>query len=342
MLYPLSYGRLLRNVSYPFFPAVCIGIFPCKIRDDHLINGREHKMPNLLNEQEFTERFTEAISPYKLSPSCKETLVLELHYGADEPVLTISLKEAFARYQANPDELADVLHPYVLDIGWTAQPPRYPSKEVYEHSLPTLRNFYLHPPTADELGEVETALKGPIVFDDVLKTPSEHIVVQFHLFGHDTYTPLRKGDILPCIPDAGLLAGLALHNLALATEAAGITATPLRFESLKARSYLIGLGDARYSPSIAALSNIPQVMASLEETLRAHQGLIAIMPSRDQLIVSVDTDNEYICELGVLAKQMVRHASAPLSSLIWTFSEGKMEAVQSLELEEIESPSENN
>jgi hypothetical protein len=298
------------------------------------MGGQEQEMPNLLTEQEFTERFTEAISQYKLSPGCKESLMLELHYGADEPVLTLSLRDAFARYQSQPDELASVLEPYIQDIGWTVQTPRYASKEIYEHSLPTMRNFYLSPPGADELAESGHSPKGPIVFEEVLKTPAELIIMQFHLFKNDTYTPLHKGDVLPCIPDATMLAQLSLHNLALFSETAGITATPLQFESLKARAWLINLGDEKYNPSVASLTSIAPVMSSLEETLRAHNGLIAIVPATDQLIVSIDTGEEYLCELGVLAKQLLMRAPIPLSSLIWTFSEGKLQAVQSLELTE--------
>jgi hypothetical protein len=299
-------------------------------------------MPNLLTEQEFTDRFTDAISRYELSPTCKEQLVLELHYGGDEPVLTISLKEAFARYQVNPDDLSGILAPFIQDIGWTMQEPHYSSKEVYEHSLPTLRNFFLAPPTTEELAEGGDSPKGPIVFDEVLKCPTEQVVMQFSIFKDDAYTPLCKGDILPCIPDAGLLAGMALHNLALATESGGITATPLQFETLKARSWLIGLGEEKYRSSIAALSCIPQVMDSLEETFKARTGLIAIMPAIDQLIVSIDTDNEFVCELGVLAKQLVRRAPEPLSSLIWSFNEGTLESVQSLELTEDERSNNGN
>ncbi len=291
-------------------------------------------MQNLLNEQEFTERFTDAIKELDLSPTCKETLVMELHYGADEPVLTLSLREAFDNYRCNPEQLSEILHPFVQDLGWTIHEPRFLSKELYEHSLPTLRNFYLSAPTENELAKEEHSLKGPIVFEEVLKAPSEYIVMQFCLFSNAVYTPLRKGDTLRCIPNNTLLAQLSLHNLALCTEDAGITATPLQFDSLKAECYLVGLGDEKYKVSVAALSCIPPVMVSLEETFKATDGIIAIMPSADQLIVSKDTDEKSVCELGMLAQQLIRRTPNPLSQLVWSYKGGNLDAVQSLDLQE--------
>lgn len=300
-------------------------------------------MPDLLSEQEFTEHFTQAISAYNLSPYCKEPLTLELHYGAEEPILTLSLKEAFERYRSAPDSLSEVLQPYVQDLGWTVQDPRLPSKELYENCLPTLRNMYLNPPNDDELGLTPDCKKGPIALEDVLRAPTEYIVMEFSLFKDKTYTPLRKGDTLPCIPDNKLLAQLSLHNLALSTETAGITATPLQFESLNARSWLVGLGDDTYKPSIAALSCIPPVIASLQETFRGENGLIAIMPAADQLIISIDTNDQAIVEFGVLAQQLKSRAPNPLSTLVWQFKAGQLDAVQALELQEIQStkPEEN-
>lgn len=300
-------------------------------------------MPDLLSEQEFTEHFTQAISAYNLSPHCKEPLSLELHYGDEEPVLTLSLKEAFDRYCMAPDSLAEVLQPFVQDLGWTVRHPRVSSKELYEHCLPMLRNIYLQPPNDDELGLSPETGKGPVALEDVLRAPTEYIVMQFSLFKDKTYVPLRKGDTLPCIPDNKLLAQLSLHNLALSTESAGITATPLQFESLKARSWLVGLGDEAYKASVSALSCIPAVMGSLQETFRGENGLIAIMPATDQLIISIDTDDEAIVEFGVLAQQLKMRAPNPLSTLVWQFKDGQLDSVQALELQEIQStkPEEN-
>lgn len=288
-------------------------------------------MADTLSETEFTQRFIDQIQSLSLDAQCKEPLTLELHYGDDEPVLNLSLKEAYEHYKASPGNLHETMAPYIQDLKWTAQTPRIPSKDLYQHCIPTLRNFMVFPPTESELTLSD---KGPISYEDVLKAPTEHIVMQFNYFEEGIYTPLCKGDTLPCIPDQKLLAQLSLHNLALTTEAGGITCTPLPFENLRSKAYLVGFGDDRIRPSIAALSCIPQVMASLEETFRARHGLIAIMPAQDQLIISVDTDEQALVELGVLAQQLASRAPIPLSKLIWSFDEGNLAAVQALDLEE--------
>lgn len=288
-------------------------------------------MADTLSETEFTQRFIDQIQSLNLDAQCKEPLTLELHYGGDEPVLNLSLKEAYEQYKSSPDKLSETMAPYIQDLKWTAQTPRIPSKDLYQHCIPTLRNFMVFPPTESELTLSD---KGPIAYEDVLKAPTEHILMQFNYYEEGIYTPLCKGDTLPCIPDQKLLAQLSLHNLALATEAGGITCTPLPFENLRSKAYLVGFGDDRIRPSIAALSCIPQVMASLEETFRARHGLIAIMPAQDQLIISVDTDEQALVELGVLAQQLASRAPIPLSKLIWSFDEGNLAAVQALDLEE--------
>ncbi len=289
-------------------------------------------MPDTLSENEFTQRFIDQIQSLNLDAQCKEPLNLELHYGEDEPVLNLSLKDAYNQYQAEPQRFDEIMAPYFQDLKWTAETPRILSKDLYQHCLPTLRNFMVFPPTESEL---TLNSKGPISYEDVLKAPTEHIVMQFNYYEEGIYTPLCKGDTLPCIPDQKLLAQLSLHNLALATEAGGITCTPLPFENLRSKSYLVGFGDERIRPCSAALSCIPQVMASLEETFRARHGLIAIMPAQDQLIISVETDEQALVELGVLAQQLASRAPIPLSKLIWSFDEGNLAAVQALDLEEI-------
>lgn len=292
-------------------------------------------MANLLSENEFTERFTEAIKDFKLEPKLKESLTLELHYGNDEPVLTLSLKDMFARYQAEPEKLEEFMQPYLQDLSWTVQEPRHKSKDIYEKSLPLLRNFFAVAPSEEELSGSFFLSKGPIVFEEVLKTADEYLVMQFAVFQGAAFTALCKGDTLPCIPDNTLLTQLSLHNLALCTESAGLTAVPLQFESLKARCWLIGFGDEALKPAVAALSCIPQVMNSLEETFKSESGLIAILPTSDQLIVSIDTNDEAIVELGVLGRQITSRSENPLSSMVWTYQSGNLVAVQALDLQEV-------
>ena len=294
-------------------------------------------MPEQLSEEVFTERFTERISGYDLSPTIREPLVLQLHYGGEEPVLAISLKAAYAQYIEDPARLDDVLNPFVRDLGWTVQSPRYTCREIYEHTLPVLRNFIVEPPSASEVDTDLSSLKGPIVFDDLLRSPSEYVVVQFTLPRGPEQVSVRRGDIIPRSPDTKVISKLAFNNLALAVQKHGLTATPLQFESLSVRAWLVGLAGDPLPEQLPAMICVPEIMRSLEDSLKATDGLVAIVPSKDQLIVSIDTGDTAVCELGVLAQQLLQRAPQRLSSLVWGLKNGVLSGVQAVELEE-ESP----
>lgn len=291
-------------------------------------------MPEPLSEEQFTERFTEKISDYALSPTVRETLVLELHYGEDEPVLTISLRAAYEQYIDNLERLDELLDPFVRDLRWTIQHPRYSSKDIYETTLPVLRNFAVSPPTASEADIDPSSQKGPIVFEDLLRSVTEYVVIQFVLPQGSQSIALRRGDIIPCSPDSKVVNKLAFNNLALAVQKLGLTATPLRFETLNLRAWLIGLGGNSLPSHVPAMICVPEIMRSLEDSLSAQMGLIAILPSTDQLIVSIDTEDTAVCELGVLAQQIFQRATEKLSSFVWCFKDGALTGVQAVELEE--------
>lgn len=292
-------------------------------------------MPEQLSEVDFTERFTEKIRPYDLAPNMKEPLVVELHYGEEEPVLTISLKSAYESYREDPSRLHDVMDPFVRDLGWTVQDPRYTSKEIYENTLPVLRNFIAEPPSAAEVDVEPSGHKGPIVFEDLLRSQGEYVVIQFELArGGGSPVTLRRGDIIPCSPDSKIISKLAFNNLALIVQKHGLTATPLKFESLSVRAWLIGLGGDPLPDQVPAMICVPEIMNSLDESLHATDGLTAILPSKDQLLVSIDTEDTAVCELGVLAQQLKQRASRKLSSFVWSFKNGVLSGVQAVELEE--------
>jgi hypothetical protein len=292
-------------------------------------------MPELLSEDDFTDRFTDKIREYDLAPSAKEPLVLELHYGGDEPVLTISLKTAYQQYMEQPSRLDEVIEPFVRDLGWTVQMPKFSAKDIYETTLPTLRNFMVTPPTADEVDmEPSSSRKGPIVFEDLLRSATEYIAIQFYLPQPGNLVALRRGDIIPCSPDSKVISKLAFNNLAMAVQKNGLTATPLKFESLTIHSWLIGLGAGLLPQQVPAMICVPEIISSLEDSLKATTGLTAILPSRDQLIVSIDCEDTAVCELGVLARQLWQRAPEKLSSFVWCFKDGALTGVQAVELEE--------
>lgn len=291
-------------------------------------------MPELLSEDDFTERFTDKIRAYHLAPAWHEPLVLQLHYGESEPVLTISLRSAYESYKEDPVRLDEVMEPFVRDLGWTIQKPRLSSKEIYEQTLPVLRNFVAEPPTASEVDTEPSGYKGPIVFEDLLRSQTEYVVIQFELPRDGAHMALRRGDIIPCSPDSKIISKLALNNLALMVQKHGLTATPLKFESLSLRAFMIGLGGDPLPEQVPAMICVPEIMRSLDESLKATSGLIAIMPSKDQLIISIDTEDTAVCELGVLAQQLKERAPKKLSSYVWGFKDGVLTGVQAIELEE--------
>lgn len=289
-------------------------------------------MPDLFSEEEFTERFTQHLTGLSVTAKYDTPLIIHLHYGENEPVLTISLKDAYKEYQNDPEKFESIVYPFLQDIRWTAQEPRHGAQNIYEHIIPILRNFTEMPPLPEEM---ENNSKGPIAYTEVLRTNHEYLVAQFmlHQEGKDE-VPLRRGDVLSCMPDPAALTQLAFRNMAQIIDTDGISAFPLQFESLKARSWLVGLGQEKHNQLVSSLTCIPQAMLSLEETLQATEGIIAIIPSRDQLIVSIDVDEQSMYELGMLAQQLRERAPYPLSSLIWKFKGGALEGVQALEMEE--------
>lgn len=296
-------------------------------------------MPTVLTQEEFTQCFTDRITFFGLAPESPEPLAVELHYGEGEPVLKLSLADVYDRYTSSPDELESLLAPYIQDLKWTVQEPRYGAKAIYDQSFPILRNLVEDQPPQSEVENDPLCPKGPIVYQEVLRGPTEFIVAQFFLSQDSQMRPLRRGDVLPCSPDVTVIGKLAFTNLAVAVDEHGLTAQPLQFESLQVRAYLIELTN-RYLPDhVTALSCVPQVMLSLEESLSANQGLLAIMPSVEQLIVSGDTSEQSLVELGVLAQQLKRHAAKPLSSYVWSFKQGSVDSVQMVELQEEASES---
>lgn len=291
-------------------------------------------MPNLLTEQEFTERFTTKLRTLPLGVESSTPLAIELHYGADEPALSLALQDAYSEYQEDPDKLESITELFLKDLHWTVQEPRYGYKKVVESILPILRNFVEMPPAPSELDSDPNCPKGPIAYTEVLRTTHEYITAQFVMKEDDKYIPLRRGDVLPCLPNPGALTEAAFHNLAAVIDQDGISAFPLGFDSLKLSAWLIGLTHEHNKALVAALVCIPQAMLSIEETLGAKEGIVVVIPSQDQLIVSIDVDEESTCQLGLLCRQLQERAPYPLSTLIWKFKNGALEGVQAMEMDE--------
>ncbi|MBY0357947.1 MAG: hypothetical protein K2W82_08085 [Candidatus Obscuribacterales bacterium] len=291
-------------------------------------------MPDVMSEDEFTQRFRERLAGLPIVFNNASPLTLDLSYGENEPVLKLSLQDAYNRYHANPADLDNILEPFIQDLTWTAQEPRYGAQVVYENVVPVLRNFVANPPSPDELGSGSDCPKGPIVYTEILRSEHEYLVAQFMLHKDGKNTPLRKGDVLSCLPDAETLTQISFRNISAIIEKDGISAFPLKFESLQIQAWLVGLNFEENKELISSLICIPQAILSLEETLEAKDGLIAVIPSNDQMIISNAVDEESMCALGLLAKQVSERIASPLSSLLWKFKGGNLEGVQALELAE--------
>lgn len=301
-------------------------------------------MPELLDEQGFSERFTELIAPLKIRTEQTGPLSFAVHYGDDEPVLTISLQDSFGKYLAFPEDIDAIFAPFIRELGWTVHEPRVSSKTIIETVLPILRNLTERPWTEDELSIGQAEKLGPVVYEEYLQQPLEQLVVEFVLpaesssesgaeLGEHGLVPLRRGHMLRSVPDAALLSQIAAHNLALKIAEQEITATPLPFDRFQAKAWLVGVEGGDYlRPHYAAMSLIPQIMRSLEESLHVKNSLLVLIPGRDQIIVSADPSEQELTELGVLAGQLKARAPYPVSQLLWLFKDGQIDKLQAVEL----------
>ena len=98
-------------------------------------------MSDLLSEKQFTERLVTHLAPLSIPISVPEPLLVELNYGNGEPVLSIALSKVYEAYKAAPEQLESLLQPYIVEIGWTAQQPRYAAKEILENTMPVMKDI---------------------------------------------------------------------------------------------------------------------------------------------------------------------------------------------------------
>src|SRR5207253_3110206 len=105
-----------------------------------------------------------------------------------EPVLAIALKNVYEAYTGTPELLSGLIEPYFLEIGWTTHQPRYPAREIFEKAMPVMKDILLEPIAQDGESVVldgkEIVLrlpKGPVLYQDLVNRPEEHLVVEFML-----------------------------------------------------------------------------------------------------------------------------------------------------------------
>jgi hypothetical protein len=297
-------------------------------------------MSEHLTPTEFTEYLVKRLEFLNIPVSVSQPLEMELHYGEGEPVLAIFLKNVYESYVENPDQLEALTEPYVVEIGWTAQQPRYPAREIFERTMPVMKDILIEPVAQDgetvQLGEKEIVMrlpKGPVLFQDLVKRPEEHLVVQFMMEAEGKLVELSRGDVLTCFPEPAQIAGIAVQNLAKRAVQSGLTTRGYNVENFQTKMLLIGFRDEELTDYVASLVNIADVMSVLEKNLNA-EGMLVIIPTRDQMLISADLEEQAICEMGLLANYLKKESRKPVSSLIWRFKEGEVIGLQTVKLEE--------
>jgi hypothetical protein len=293
-----------------------------------------------LNETEFTEHVAAQLSRYEqLEVSSPEQLMLAITYGLNEPVLTLKLAGAFEEYQSQPEQLSVILQPLVTEVGWTVHGKRYAYTDISEHTLPLLRDLKSRPFTPEEKSPNPEQSKGPLVYRDLVNRPDEEVVVQLVLAKNELVQPLYMGDALRSCPDPGQLMMLAVHNLRRQVLQIGLSLSEYNIENFDDVPWLVGFRQGKYRQFLASLITVPEVMNTLQESLNATNGLIAILPSREQLLVCPVNSDDSAAQMGLLARHLKQEASDPISSLMWHFLDGNLVKVQTVtrELAEEES-----
>lgn len=304
-------------------------------------------MAEFLNPDDFTKYMLRKLSPLPIPVEVTEPLLIELSYGDDEPVLSIPLKTAYEAYRQEPSELDALLEPYVLEIGWTAQKPRFAARDIFENTVPVMKDLLLEPIAQDgetvSLEDKEVVLrlpKGPVLFQELVNRPEEHLVVQYLLEKDHNLVELARGDVLTCFPEPSQIAGIAMQNLARRAVDSGLTTRGFRVENFLTPITLVGFRDESLSKYVASLVNVSDVMAVLEKNLEGQAGMLAIIPTREQLLVTVDVEEQAIGEMGVLASYLKAEAvkaktDNAVSSLVWRFKGGELTSLQTVRIEDM-------
>jgi hypothetical protein len=293
-------------------------------------------MQNLLNPAEFTAQIADKLSIYDLNVNSSEPLSITVLYGENEPVLMLKLENVYSEYQKAPDQLDVLVQPMVTEVGWTVHGTRYAFTDIAEHSLPLMRDLLLTPFSTQETGDTPTDSKGPLLFQELVKRDEEHVIVQFVMAKNEIVQPLFTGDMLRSYPEPQQFTGHAVRNLRNIVLGVGLTLSEYKVENFDTSPWMVGFRGGRYRQFLASLVTIPEVMKTLQETLNAEDGLIAILPSQEQLLVSIATDEGTIVEMGLLARYLKDQASEPVSSFVWHFKDGLLTRVQTIDVREDE------
>jgi hypothetical protein len=288
-------------------------------------------MPEVLSPSDFTAQVAERLEPYRLSVSTPEPLLITVLYGEHEPVLTLKLEQIYEEYQKDPEKLSALVQPMVTEVGWTVNGTRYSFTDIAESSFPLMRDLLRNPLTEEESGAAAGS-KGPLLFQELVKREEEQVIVQFVMAKNGLVKPLFTGDMLRSYPEPEQFTGNAVRNLRALVLGLGLTLSEYKMENINASPWLVGLRGGSHREFLASLITVPEVMRTLQQTLNAPDGLVAILPSREQLLVSAAQDEDTIVEMGLLAQYLKEESQEPVSSFIWHFNEGLLKRVQTIDV----------
>lgn len=298
-------------------------------------------MPDVLSETDFTNHFKAQLEQFNIPITSPQPLVVELNYGDGEPVLAIPINNVYEQYVSTPDQLESLIEPYVVEIGWTVQPPRYSARQVFESTMPIMKDILIDPIVQESAAtiidgeQIQLKLpKGPLVYQDLIVRQDEHLIVQFMLKIEDEAHDLHRGDVITCFPEPSQLANIAIQNLGKRALQSGLTTRVFKVENFQTEPFLIGFRGKDLQDYVASLVNVSDVMLALEKNLEAPDGMLVIVPSRDQMLVSTVVDDQAVCEMWLLARHLKSESASPVSGLIWRFHEGDITAVQTVNLQE--------
>lgn len=292
------------------------------------------KMPNQLDEADFTKLVADKVTALGLNVGVPQPLTMTVEYGPGEPTLTLRLDSAYEEYKAEPENMDIILLPLLTEVGWTVNGTRYTFTDIAEHSLPVLRDLNRRPFEASESSTETGSSKGPIIYQELVNRPEERVVAQFVLAKNELIRPLHTGDMLRSYPDPNQFSSIAVQNLRRVAQEIGLTLSEYQVENFGVTPWLVGFRGGVYRQFVSALITVPEVMATLEKTINSDHGLIAILPARDKMIIASNMEDTAVCEMGLLAKYLKDEAEDPVSSFVWHFKDGALKRVQTVELAE--------
>ncbi len=300
-------------------------------------------MADILTAEGFSENLAERLRVFNLSVAVAEPLEVEISYGDDQSVMMIPLKTVYEQYVSAPETLERLIAPYITEVGWTVQLPRYPARQIFENTMPLMRDL-VQSPLVQHGEKIERAgvdivirlPKGPVLYSELVTREDEHLVVQYMIEKDGELLDLHRGDVLTCFPEPDQIVEIAMNNLRSRVLESGLTTRIYKVENFETEPVLIGFRQEHLADYAASLINIQDVMQALERNLEAKNGLIAAIPARNQLFVGTQLDEQAVCEMWLLARHLKTEASIPASSLVWKFKDGEITGVQTVSLKEQE------